>query len=208
MNPVPKWPMLVYFICVAFTFTASTLFHIFGPHSGPAYEFLIRLDFTSVIILLLGIFYPLFTYASHCYGIFSTIYLPILTIVSSVVFYVLLFVKEENPERSTYIMFVLGVSYLVPMVHLAILENWFDNLGDPLKFSEVSSKFWLAVLVITLGLLIKLTKFPECFFPGKFDLSCHSHVLWHLSVIIAVGLSYYVNWEFYYLRRAALCPAV
>ena len=35
------------------------------------------------------------------------------------------------------------------------------------------------------GLAIFLMRWPECYFPGKFDLFFHSHQIWHLSVLAA-----------------------
>ena len=206
VNPVPKWPIMVYFACMAFVFTASTLYHTLNPYSQRVHKVLLRLDVASVIILLMGGIYPIFIYASQCHGIFVTLYLPALTLISLMVFYVLVFVEETSPNQTKVLMGVLSLTYFVPLAHLAILEVWFDSLGDPLKFAPILSDILICISLAVAGFVVYLTKFPECFFPaGMFDMAGQSHNLWHILTALSMMATYQLNWNIYYLRRATPC---
>jgi adiponectin receptor len=49
----------------------------------------------------------------------------------------------------------------------------------------------LVALCYVVGAVLYLTRFPEKYFPGKFDFVFSSHQLWHLLVFAAAVIHYH-----------------
>jgi hypothetical protein len=47
-----------------------------------------------------------------------------------------------------------GLFFLIPMFHAYIIEHYYDNFGDSLKFSEFLGQYLLLGSAYLLGLLI------------------------------------------------------
>ena len=57
------------------------------------------------------------------------------------------------------------------------------------------------------GVLIYVSRIPERFRPGKFDLLGNSHNIWHLFVVAAALWHYLGSIDAYHLRGLLECPA-
>jgi adiponectin receptor len=60
--------------------------------------------------------------------------------------------------------------------------------------------------IYLLGLLIYTIQCPERYIAGKFDYCGASHQIWHLLVLLALYITYELNWDLYYERRMHPCP--
>ena len=86
----------------------------------------------------------------------------------------------------------LGLSGVIPMLH-TIIKN-----GAEISFGK-GQIHWLILmaLIYIFGATFYATRFPECKWPGRFDLVFQSHQIFHVMVVIAaLG-------EFLLLRRLA-----
>jgi adiponectin receptor len=93
----------------------------------------------------------------------------------------------------TFYIFFVGIGVL-PTLH-----TWFL-----LPASVAQAHVFGSLLMIALyaaGVTIYLTKVPERWFPGRFDVFLHSHQLWHLFSLVAALVHFtncaamYVQWE-------------
>jgi len=91
---------------------------------------------------------------------------------------------------------ILGLSGVFPLMHLVAYHG------------HIIPIFWylLGMGVFYLGGAFLYTyHIPERFFPGRFDIFCHSHQLWHLCVFFAVCVHYLGLVNFYQWRMARVC---
>jgi adiponectin receptor len=81
---------------------------------------------------------------------------------------------------------VFGLSGVVPAVHYAISEGWFNALSR-------ASLGWLILMgcLYILGALFYALRVPERFFPGKCDIWFQSHQIFHVLVIAAAFVHYH-----------------
>jgi adiponectin receptor len=57
------------------------------------------------------------------------------------------------------------------------------------------------------GVLIYVSRLPERWFPGRFDLLGNSHNIWHCFVVAAALFHYAGSVNAYHLRALLECPA-
>ena len=74
----------------------------------------------------------------------------------------------------------LGLSGVIPMLH-TIIKN-----GPQISFGE-GQIHWLILmaLIYIFGATFYATRFPECKWPGRFDLVFQSHQIFHVMVVVA-----------------------
>ena len=74
----------------------------------------------------------------------------------------------------------LGLSGVIPMLH-TIIKN-----GAEISFGK-GQIHWLILmaLIYIFGATFYATRFPECKWPGRFDLVFQSHQIFHVMVVIA-----------------------
>jgi adiponectin receptor len=187
---VPHWPIFVFMVSAVICLTCSATFHLLFVHSKPAYFILSRLDYAGITILIAGSFYPLIYYAFYCHPWAQRLYLTAITVMAAFTFAVTLVPAFGTPKYlmfRTGIFLSLGFFGLVPVSHLV----WQFGLFDP-HVTVMIGPLLLMGLLYTLGAIIYATKFPERFYPGRFDVWFSSHQLWHICVV-AAALVHFVN---------------
>jgi adiponectin receptor len=187
---VPHWPIFVFMVSAVICLTCSATFHLMFVHSKPVYFFLSRLDYAGITILIAGSFYPLIYYAFYCQPWARRVYLTAITVMAALTFAVTLLPAFATPKFLVFrtgIFLSLGFFGLVPVSHLV----WHFGLFDP-HVTVMIGPLLLMGLLYTLGAVIYATRFPERFYPGRFDVWFSSHQLWHICVV-AAALVHFVN---------------
>ncbi|TYZ69019.1 hypothetical protein PybrP1_006503 [[Pythium] brassicae (nom. inval.)] len=187
---VPHWPIFVFMVSAVICLTCSATFHLMFVHSKPVYFFLSRLDYAGITILIAGSFYPLIYYAFYCQPWARRIYLTAITAMAALTFAVTLVPAFATPKYLVFrtgIFLSLGFFGFVPVSHLV----WRFGLFDP-HVTVMIGPLLLMGLLYTLGAVIYATRFPERFYPGRFDVWFSSHQLWHICVV-AAALVHFVN---------------
>lgn len=187
---VPHWPIFVFMVSAVICLTCSATFHLLFVHSKPAYFILSRLDYAGITILIAGSFYPLIYYAFYCQPWAQRLYLTAITVMAALTFAVTLVPAFGTPKYlmfRTGIFLSLGFFGLVPVSHLVYQYGPFDP-----HVTVMIGPLLLMGLLYTLGAIIYATKFPERFYPGRFDVWFSSHQLWHICVV-AAALVHFVN---------------
>lgn len=98
-NPhaVSRWPVFVMLISAVICLSCSTMFHLFYPMSGKAYQLFSRLDYAGVNILIIGSSFPPFYYGMYCNFLLAAFYLAIISLLGSSLFVVSLFEYLHRP---------------------------------------------------------------------------------------------------------------
>ncbi|GMF19734.1 unnamed protein product [Phytophthora fragariaefolia] len=165
---VPHWPIFAFMASAVVCLTCSATFHLMFVISRPAYMFLSRLDYAGITILIAGSFYPMIYYSFYCHPWLRTAYLVSISTMAAITFVVALMPVFGTPKflvARTCIFLALGFFGVVPVTHLV----WHFGLFDP-HVTVMIGPLALMGLLYTSGAIIYATKFPERFYPGRFDL--------------------------------------
>lgn len=184
----------VYFLSTILCLAFSTIYHIFTCHSEHVAQMCKRFDYCGISILITGSIVAWVYYAFYHDSTIRSIYLSIVTIVGFSVAVVSLLKKFGSSEfRSirTTIYIIYGVSAALPVIHYFFSDNYVDVPFFPL--------FTFGALYI-LGGVLYANRIPEKFSPGKFDIYCHSHQIFHILVVLAAWL-HLLNIRYIALQR-------
>ena len=78
-----------------------------------------------------------------------------------------------------------GLCPLINIIYLYGFDN--DALNNRLLGIVYMYSFYAA------GVFFYSSKLPERFWPGKFDIFCHSHQFWHIFVFLVCIFNYYLS---------------
>lgn len=103
-----------------------------------AFKYFRRLDYSGVILNIIGTGIAPIYYSLYCNTVMTTVYLSVMVFFGGLLFLVLLqdWIHEKKNQKYKPIMFCLfGLTYIVPYTHFMLAEILFDNFGDTFKFS-------------------------------------------------------------------------
>jgi len=104
------------------------------------------------------------------------------------------FQKEENRHIKLAIYSLTVAISVAPIAHAAYL------------YGPSEMVVWIIQLALySIGAVVYITRFPESFFPGKFDLLFASHQLWHLFILLAGVWHYWCTLTVYKERLLSEC---
>lgn len=172
----------VYFFSTICCLAFSTIYHIFTCHSEHVARMCKRFDYCGISILITGSIVSWVYYAFYHDDTTRIIYLTTVTIIGFFVAVVSLLKKFGTSEfRSirTTIYIIYGVSAALPVFHYFFSPNYVEVPFFPL--------FSFGAFYI-LGGVLYANRIPERFSPGKFDIYCHSHQLFHILVVLAAWI--------------------
>uniref|UniRef100_A0A914HXA2 Uncharacterized protein n=1 Tax=Globodera rostochiensis TaxID=31243 RepID=A0A914HXA2_GLORO len=164
-NDVVSWPdkliFSTFFVGAILCMGMSFTFHTVQCHSENIGQLFSKLDYAGISLLIIGSFVPWLYYAFYCRALPMAIYISMIVI--------------------------LGIA--------ALVVSLFDKFAHP-KFRPlraIASFHWLVLMGILYltGATIYIVRFPERCFPGKCDILCQSHQLFHLFVIFAAAVHYH-----------------
>jgi adiponectin receptor len=120
---VPRWPLIVFAISACFCLGSSAAFHLFQIHSKFLNEFLSRLDYGGICLLIMGSSYPPIFYPFACEEVYGArnFFLALITFTCSAAFIACMLPAMAKPEwrgvrGSLFIL--LGISAAAPMFYL------------------------------------------------------------------------------------------
>ncbi|ERN07094.1 hypothetical protein AMTRI_Chr12g240040 [Amborella trichopoda] len=179
-NPTPQWPMLV-FLCGAMTcLLCSSISHLLACHSRHLNLFLWRLDYSGIALMIVTSFIAPIYYAFHCHPIYRFFYLSTITglavLTSITLFAPSLSRAEFRPFRAALFL-AMGFSGVIPAVHVLIMHWDKEGCMVALSYEVLMALFYAG------GTAFYVSRVPERWRPGTFDLAGHSHQIFHLFVM-------------------------
>ena len=99
----------------------------------------------------------------------------------------------------------LGASNFIPLSFLIKMVVNASDYNDHISIGFEFFLIWGTCLTYALGLVFYLLKFPEKFFPVKFDIWFNSHTIWHLLVFAASVENFLLLIYLYDKRRHSDC---
>ncbi|XP_073034518.1 heptahelical transmembrane protein 3-like isoform X1 [Primulina eburnea] len=181
-SSIPLWPWFVFLggamVCLIF----STTSHLFSCHSRRFYYFFWRLDYAGISLMIVGSFFaPLYyTFLDHPYWRF--LYLSSITLIGILVVTTLLAPSLSNGEYRGFraaLFLCMGFSGVIPATHGVVL-HW----DHPQLVASLGYEIAMGMLY-GLGVVFYVTRIPERWMPGAFDILGHSHQIFHVFVVAA-----------------------
>lgn len=182
-----NWPFYVFLCGSMFCLLSSTTCHLFSCHSHRLNLRLLHLDYAGITIMIITSFFPPIYYIFQCTPHWQILYLTIITTLGICTVIALL-----SPALSTAryrslraLLFVaMGLFGILPAGHALVL-NWNDPHRDVILAYE--SAMALSYLI---GTVFYVSRVPERWGPGRFDLAGHSHQIFHVFVVMGAMAHY------------------
>ncbi|PRP87725.1 adiponectin receptor protein 2 [Planoprotostelium fungivorum] len=183
----------IYWVSLQWCMASSAGYHLFSCHSEGTMVCVARLDYTGISGLILGSAAPAIFYAFYCHPFWQILYLScmaILGITSMVGSFCEFFHADSFKMVRTGLFASTAAVGIIPVTHSVFikrLEEFKQMLLEDTMIEQEDIYFGMLMMgaLYTLGFIIYVTKFPECVFPGKFDLWFNSHQFWHIFVFAA-----------------------
>ncbi|KAK4265425.1 hypothetical protein QN277_026480 [Acacia crassicarpa] len=178
---IPTWPWFVFLAGGMGCLACSSLSHLLACHSKRYSLFFWRLDYAGIALMIVSSFVAPIYYAFFCNPLASQIYLTSISLLGILVIITLLSPSLSAPQfrpfRATLFL-SMGFSGVIPAAH-ALALHW----GHPHISVSLVYELAMALLYAT-GAGFYVSRFPERWKPGAFDIAGHSHQIFHVFVVL------------------------
>ncbi|PSR99919.1 Heptahelical transmembrane protein [Actinidia chinensis var. chinensis] len=196
-KPITRWPFYAFLGGAMFCLLASTTCHLLACHSEHLRYVLLRFDYAGITTLIATSFYPAVYYSFLCYPVFCQLYLGFITAfsISTILFSLLpAFQKPHLRFFRASLFFVMGISGVVPIIHKMVLYGNHKEAMETTLYEAIMGFFY------GIGAFLYASRVPERWRPGKFDIVCSSHQLFHVLVVAGAYTHYnaglvYLKWR-------------
>ncbi|ONK70492.1 uncharacterized protein A4U43_C05F34270 [Asparagus officinalis] len=187
-NPtIPRWPKLVFMFGSMACLSCSAISHLLACHSHRLNLFFWRLDYSGISIMIVTSFVPPIYYAFLCNPLAQLTYLSIISTLGILVIFTMLAPALSSPRFRPFraaLFLIMGFSGVVPAVHALVL-NWEHRACHLALVLEV-----VMGLAYATGAGFYVSRVPERWKPGAFDIAGHSHQIFHVFVLVG-ALTHY-----------------
>ncbi|KAL1563510.1 heptahelical transmembrane protein 2-like isoform X1 [Salvia divinorum] len=179
---VPLWPWLVFLGGAMTCLIFSTVSHLFACHSRRFYFFFWRLDYVGISLMIVCSFFAPIYYAFSDLPHWRFLYLSSITLVGILVVVTLLAPSLSSCRFRSFraaLFLCMGFSGVIPATHAVLIH--YDH---PLILGSLSYEIVMGLLY-AVGAVFYVTRIPERWRPGAFDIVGHSHQIFHVLVVAA-----------------------
>ncbi|KAJ7073528.1 hemolysin-III related-domain-containing protein [Mycena belliarum] len=180
--------LVVFLSSAIFCLSASAFYHTSGCHSEKVASRCHALDYSGIVVLTVGSFYPALHFGFFCQPELQILYISLLSCVGFGAAYIVLnpeYGKPTHRGARTAVFIGLGLSAVGPTTHCLLTEGYHKVLFD-LGFGWIM----LSGALYIFGALLYANRIPERLAPGKFDYFFASHQIFHCCVVAAAGAHY------------------
>lgn len=179
---IPGWPWFVFLAGAMCCLICSSLSHLLASHSRKFYFFFWRLDYAGISVMIVCSFFAPIYYAFYCHPYSCFFYLGTISVLGTLVIITLLSPSLSSSKYRlfrTTLFLAMGFSGVIPAAH-AIVIYW----GHPHIFVALGYELLMGILYAS-GAWFYVTRIPEKWKPGAFDIAGHSHQIFHVLVVAA-----------------------
>ncbi|KAL3840685.1 hypothetical protein ACJIZ3_025276 [Penstemon smallii] len=181
-NSVPLWPWFVFLGGAMSCLICSSISHLFACHSKRFYYFFWRLDYVGISLMIVCSFFPPIYYTLIDQPYWRIIYLSSITLVGILVVITLLAPALSSGRFRSFraaLFFCMGFSGVIPATHALLLHR-----DHPQILVSLGYEIAMGLLYAT-GAVFYVTRIPERWRPGAFDIVGQSHQIFHVFVVAA-----------------------
>lgn len=163
-----------------FCLLTSSLCHLLCCHSRRLNLFLSRLDYTGIAVMIVSSFFPPIYYIFQCDPLYQIFYLTAISAFGLLTVATLLSPELSKGKFRSYratLFVAMAMFGIVPAVHATVV-NW----SDPRRNVTLAYEGAMAASYL-MGTMFYVSRVPERWRPGAFDLAGHSHQIFHLFVV-------------------------
>ena len=173
------------FCCLLF----SWIFHCFQCYSAKVFRVCIGFDYVGVSMLIMASFITWVYYAFYTRPILQAVYASLMVLFGLLCIGVSLIKRFASPSYRPVraaVFLALGLYGVIPVIHAIV---FYGGLVTSSQFGTAGvGPLVLMGMVYVVGLIMYTFRIPERFWPGKFDLWCQSHQIFHVCVVVGVFL--------------------
>ncbi|KAG0610128.1 hypothetical protein M758_7G040600 [Ceratodon purpureus] len=190
-------PFLVFMVGAMFCLLSSSFCHLLSCHSSGLTYWLWRLDYAGIAVMIATSFFPPVYYVFLCQPIWRHFYLTAISLIGVLtvtISMVPVFQSAKYRPMRAVAFAAMGMSGIIPGAHKIIFFHHEPVCVQTLWYEIGMGMFYL------IGVVIYVTRIPERWKPGFFDIAGHSHQLFHVLVIAGAYTHYragliYMNWR-------------
>lgn len=181
----------------------SSVYHTFICHSAHHVKsFTATLDYIGITFLITASISTIVHFGFYCDPVSRNYYMIFSSLIGSIgvilPFFRFFDTKRYRPLRIGLFV-AMAFSSIVPLLHLATVKGLIDSI----EFLKPALK---GIAMYICGVTIYANRFPEKFFPGRFDsMGMTSHAIWHFFVCLGIFYHYMGSFHFYSLRDSYGC---
>lgn len=178
---IPKWPWFVFLFGAMGCLICSSLSHLLACHSRRFNIFFWRLDYAGISLMIVSSFFAPIYYTFYCHPLTRFLYLTSITTLGILAIITLLAPGLSSPRFRSFrasLFLAMGFSGVIPATHALIL-HW----GHPHVYISLGYELAMAVLY-SVGAGFYVSRIPERWKPGAFDIAGHSHQIFHVFVVL------------------------
>ncbi|KAK9130296.1 hypothetical protein Sjap_010783 [Stephania japonica] len=179
-DEIPRWPWFVFLGGAMGCLVCSSLSHLLACHSRRLYFFFWRLDYAGISLMIVSSFVPPLYYAFFCHPNARLFYLTTITTLGIFAVIMLLAPALSTPRfrpLRASLFLAMGFSGIIPAAH-AIALYWVHRQ----ILVALAYELAMAVFYAT-GAAVYVSRIPERWKPGAFDIAGHSHQIFHVLVV-------------------------
>ncbi|XP_066325105.1 heptahelical transmembrane protein ADIPOR2-like [Miscanthus floridulus] len=197
LSGVPRWPRMVFLVGAMSCLAISATAHLLACHSRRASVVFWQLDYAGISVMIVASFVPPVYYAFLCHPPARVAYLSAITALGALVVAALLSPSCSSPRyrRLRAALFLaMGLSGVVPALH-ALWLNW----GHAACYLALGLEVAMGLAYAT-GAWFYVSRVPEKWRPGVFDVVGHSHQIFHVLVLVGavthyVAVAVLIHWR-------------
>ncbi|KAK9169326.1 hypothetical protein Syun_001466 [Stephania yunnanensis] len=184
-DEIPRWPWFVFLVGAMGCLVCSSLSHLLACHSRRLYFFFWRLDYAGISLMIVSFVPPLY-YAFLCHPNARLFYLTTITTLGILAVIMLLAPALSAPRFRPFrasLFLAMGFSGIIPAAHAITLYWVHQQILVALAYEIAMAVFYAT------GAAVYVSRIPERWKPGAFDIAGHSHQIFHV-LIVAGALSH------------------
>ncbi|KAF4390159.1 hypothetical protein G4B88_005077 [Cannabis sativa] len=180
-DPIPIWPWFIFLAGSMACLICSSVSHLLASHSKRFSSFFWRLDYAGISIMIVSSFFAPIYYGFSCHPISRLLYLTSISVLGVLAIITLLSPALSAPQFRTFratLFLAMGFSGVIPAVHTVVLHWGSKHIMVALAYELSMALFY------GLGAAFYVSRVPEKWKPGKFDIAGHSHQIFHVFVVL------------------------
>jgi len=178
----------LFFLSAIASLTLSSLFHTFNNHSEDVACLFCRMDYSGITVLITGSTIPCYYYSFYCATFSRYLHISVLIVLCAFCLSFCMLKRFAKPKfrliRSAMFIAFGFYSFIPGFQVLSQVGFTYANTA----YSLTGLLQMASVYVSGAGFYV--SRIPERFFPGKFNIWASSHQLFHICVLIAAYIHY------------------
>ena len=178
----------MFFVSAITCLSLSFLFHTVNNHSEHVAHLFCRMDYSGITMLITGSCIPCYYYSFYCATFSKCLHIGAIVLLCSLCLACCMLKSFTQPKFRvirTLMFIAFGFYSLIPAFQVISQVGFaYANATYPLTGLVKMASVYVS------GAGIYVSRIPERFFPGKFDIWASSHQLFHVCVLVAAYLHY------------------